>query len=41
MIWVFVMGVCYGIAYCQVRRLWPLVIAHTITDIIAMCIRVG
>ncbi len=31
---VLAMGVVYGIAFCIVRRLWPLVIAHTMTNLL-------
>jgi membrane protease YdiL (CAAX protease family) len=31
----FLTGVVFGIAYCMTRRLWPLVISHTLINIIA------
>ena len=30
---ILVMGVVYGVMFCIVRRVWPLVIAHTITNL--------
>jgi len=33
---VFVFGLAYGIAFAWLRRLWPLVIAHTLADIVAI-----
>jgi membrane protease YdiL (CAAX protease family) len=37
-VWIFLTGLSFGCAYCWVRRLWPLAIAHAIMDVIAFCI---
>lgn len=31
---ILVMGIVYGVMFCIVRRVWPLVIAHTITNLL-------
>jgi membrane protease YdiL (CAAX protease family) len=32
---VFIFGVIYGIFYCKYRRIWPLVIAHALQNIVS------
>lgn len=39
--WVFVLGLCFGTAYCRLRRIWPLVAAHALADILAIAMRAG
>jgi membrane protease YdiL (CAAX protease family) len=31
---IFMLALVYGISFCILRRLWPLVIAHTITNML-------
>ncbi len=31
---IFLMGIVYGVFFCLLRRLWPLVIAHTLTNVL-------
>ena len=31
-------GLVYGVAFCLWRRLWPLVIAHAIADVVGLAL---
>jgi membrane protease YdiL (CAAX protease family) len=35
-IWIFFVGVAFGCAFCWLRRIWPLVIAHALMDFVAL-----
>jgi membrane protease YdiL (CAAX protease family) len=35
-IWIFLIGLSFGIAFCWIGRLWPLVIAHAMMDVLSM-----
>ena len=33
-VWIFVLGLVFGCAFCWMRRLWPLVLAHAAMDVV-------
>ncbi|HEY3393927.1 MAG TPA: CPBP family glutamic-type intramembrane protease [Lacipirellulaceae bacterium] len=35
-IWIFFVGLAFGCAFCWLRRIWPLVIAHAFMDFVAL-----
>jgi membrane protease YdiL (CAAX protease family) len=35
-VWIFILGLVFGAAFCWLRRIWPLVIAHAAMDVIAL-----
>jgi membrane protease YdiL (CAAX protease family) len=35
-IWIFFVGLAFGCAFCWLRRIWPLVIAHALMDFVAL-----
>jgi membrane protease YdiL (CAAX protease family) len=36
MLLILVMGLVFGVAFCRMRRLWPVVVAHAIADLLAL-----